>query len=179
MEDGGGTGWGDHLPPPQMYQNITCTWNNFHRTSSEHWQRIPESQEGKLNSPKWGRAKDKDKKGDKGFWESILRRGSWRKRSFQVTRNPLTGGVIGELRNLRWKHNNAKRRKFCTEVVPNCTAKKQLTHFHLPAAGGGWVWRLWLWGLVLRESTGAECCEYTPRGLMWHSTAGQGKLWDH
>lgn len=158
----------DNLYVEQFPQNIFWTLGEDARS--------PERQ---ANLLKWGRAKDKDKKGDKGFWESILRRGSWRKRSFQVTRSPLTGGVIGELRNLRWKHNNAKRRKFCTEVVPNCTAKKQLTHFHLPAAGGGWVWRLWLWGLVLRESTGAECCEYTPRGLMWHSTAGQGKLWDH
>ena len=95
-------------------------WSNSHRTISECWRRISDTQKGKPVSSEWGRTKYKDKKGDKGFWESILRRGSWRKRSFQVTRNPLTGGVIGELRTPRWKHNNAKRRKFCTEVVPNC-----------------------------------------------------------
>ena len=99
----------DNLYVEQFPQNIFWTLGEDARS--------PERQ---ANLLKWGRAKDKDKKGDKGFWESILRRGSWRQRSFQVTRNPLTGGVIGELRNLRWKHNNARRRNFCTEVVPNC-----------------------------------------------------------
>lgn len=112
--------WTGKLPSPvKIHQKITCMWNNSHRTSSEPWERTAGVQKGKPIYLKWGRAKDKDKKGDKGFGDSILRRGSWRRRSFQATGNPLTGGVIGELRNLRWKHNNAKRRKFCTEVVPN------------------------------------------------------------
>ena len=33
--------------------------------------------------------------------------------------NPLTGGVRGELRNLRGKHKETKWRKFTTEIEPN------------------------------------------------------------
>ena len=106
----------DNLYVEQFLQNIFWTLGEDARS--------PERQ---ANLLEWGRATDKDKKGDKGFWESILRRGSWRKRSFQVTRNPLTGGVIGELRTPRWKHNNAKRRKFCTEVVPNCNFQPKIS----------------------------------------------------
>lgn len=38
-------------------------------------------------------------------------------------------------------------------------AKKWLTYLHSPAASWGWVWRLRLQGLVIRERTGANCYE--------------------
>ena len=104
-------------------------------TSSKPWERTAGVQKGKSIYLRWGRAKDKDKNGDRGFGDSILRRGSWR-RSFQATGSPLTSGVIGELRNLRWKHNNAKRRKFCAEVVPNGNFQpKGSSHTQV-----GWPW---------------------------------------
>lgn len=38
-------------------------------------------------------------------------------------------------------------------------AKKWLTYLYSPAASWGWVWRLRLQGLVIRERTGANCYE--------------------
>lgn len=161
--------WTGKLPSPlQIYQKITCMWNNSHSTSSEPWERTPGVQKGKPIYLEWGRAKDKDKKGDKGSWESILRRGSWRRRSFQATRNPLTSGVIGELGNLRWKHNNAKQRKLCTEVVPNCNFQpKRSSHTPLGAEalavglgpqGKDWGWTLW------RYSKGVNVTQHSRTG---------------
>ena len=44
-------------------------------------------------------------------------------------------------------------------------AKKGLTGLCSPAVSEGWVRRLGLWGPVLWERTGANCCEDTLRGL--------------
>ena len=49
--------------------------------------------------------------------------GVLKEEKFPGNKKPL----IGELRNLRWKHNNAKRRKFCTEVVPNCNFQPKIS----------------------------------------------------
>ena len=58
---------GRPLSPQQTHQKIICMWSNSHRMTSEHWQRTPGAQKGKPVFSEWGKAKDKDEKGDKGF----------------------------------------------------------------------------------------------------------------
>ena len=42
-------------------------WNKFYRTPSECWQKTPDFQKDKPISSEWGRAKDNDKKRDRGY----------------------------------------------------------------------------------------------------------------
>ena len=55
------------------------------------------------------RTKDKDKKGDKGFQDGDGPGRELKRRSFHTVGNPPTGGVSGELWNLRGQHNRKKK----------------------------------------------------------------------
>lgn len=69
----------------------------------------------------------------------------------------------GELRNLRGRHNEAKPRKFTTEIVSD--GNYHLTCSCLPAASWGWVHK---YGLVVspQGKTRFACHENTLRGIM-------------
>ena len=147
-------------------------WNYSYRTTSEWWQRTPDVPKSKPISSKWGRARIKTKRETKNFKTGVP---SWGKSceggEFSHNRKPSHRWGQGELRNLRVKHNEAKMKKihYRDHAEWQYTAK-WLTHLHLPAASGGWVWRHGLHGSVLRERNEVESNKDTLRGLMWHST---------
>ena len=111
-------------------------------------------------SSEWGRAKDKDEKGDKGFWEWKLSRGEGviKKEKFPHSRRPCHIEVSGNLRNHKRKHN----RKFTTEIMLNGNYQLRSclhVHVHPKQVGAGcggvgcifspqgkdWVWMSWGW----------------------------------
>ena len=53
---------GRPLSPPQIHQKIIWMLSNFHKTTSEHWQRIPGTQKGSPFSSKGSRTKYKRQK---------------------------------------------------------------------------------------------------------------------
>ena len=53
---------GRPLSPPQIHQKIIWVLSNFHKTTSEHWQRTSGSQKGSPFSSKGGRTKYKRQK---------------------------------------------------------------------------------------------------------------------
>ena len=53
---------GRPLSPPQIHQKIIWMLSNFHKTTSECWQRTPGTQKGSLFSSKGGRTKYKGQK---------------------------------------------------------------------------------------------------------------------
>ena len=52
---------GRPLSPPEIHQKIIWMLRNFHKTTSEYWQRTPDTQKGSQISLKGGRKKYKRK----------------------------------------------------------------------------------------------------------------------
>ena len=141
---------GRPLFPPQIHQKIIACAAT---PTGQLLNAGRGSQKGKPISSEWGRAKDKDKKRDKRLQNGDHCPGAkpWRRTRFQTMGNPLTGGVRGELRNLRGKHKETKWRKFTTEIEPNGNFQLSSSSYTCiqPTASGGRVRRLGLWGSVL------------------------------
>ena len=143
--------------PPQIYQKTICLWNNFHRTFTEHWQRTPNFQKGKPISLEWGRAKDKDKTGDKGVWDGDLHpgKGVMKEEKFPQIRKLLHTGLWGDLQSFRGECSEtgplkAKWRKFATEILLNVTLQlRSSSHAHVTCSKLGQGWRFRPQGSVL------------------------------
>ena len=90
---------GRPLPSPQIHQKIICMWSNFHKTTSKHWGRIPDTQKSKPISWKWGRTKYKDKKGNKGFRDRDPFWGRSSERSFHNRKPSKWSGQCGALKS--------------------------------------------------------------------------------
>ena len=97
------------LSPPQIHQKIIWMLSNFHKTTSECWQRTPGTQKGSPISSKGGRIKYKRWKQRQKIEGSrpILGRESWR-RSFHTVGKPLTGRSVG---SFRLSEGNITKRK--------------------------------------------------------------------
>ena len=104
---------------------------NFHKTTSGHWQRISGTQKGSPFSPKGGRTKYKRQIRDKREGQRPgLRRELWRRRSFQTSGNPLTGGSVGNfgisegnITGREKKQKQANKQK--TECAPNHNSQRR------------------------------------------------------
>ena len=100
---------GRTLSPLQIHQKIIWMLSNFHKTTSECWQRTPGTQKGSPISSKGGRIKYKRWKQRQKIEGSrpILGRESWR-RSFHTVGKPLTGRSVG---SFRLSEGNITKRK--------------------------------------------------------------------
>ena len=119
-KDKGGIGWGatftprniskDHLHMKQLPKS------NFWTLEEDH--RLPERQINLLRI-KYGEGYRWKRRQIISGWVSVLGRESWRRWCFHKIGNPLTGCLSEELRNIRGNHNEAKLRKFTTEIALN------------------------------------------------------------
>lgn len=120
---------GRPLSSPQTHQKTICTWNSFHGTTSEGWRRTPDVQKSKPISSEGGRAKDKDEKGNKGFWNGDLSWGGSRGGEVPTQQETLSQvGSVGSLGTPEGKHKESKLRKFTTATASSGN--------HQPCSGG-------------------------------------------
>ena len=137
---------------------------NFHKTTSGHWQRISGTQKGSPFSPKGGRTKYKRKIRDKREGQRPgLRRELWRRRSFQTSGNPLTGGSVGNfgisegnITGREKKQKQANKQK--TECAPNHNSQRRSS----PDV------------FVHQQRVGAECPEDNLGKLTWDRNPNYG-----
>ena len=83
------------LSPLKIHQKIIWTWSKFHKTTSEHWKKIPDTQKDCPLSSKGGqniKDKKRDKRGRDGdpSWERMDG-----KEKFPNTGDTLTSGPVG------------------------------------------------------------------------------------
>ena len=129
-------------------------------------------------SSEWGRAKDKDEKGDKGFGEWKLSRGKGvvKKEKFPHSRRPSHSEVSGDLRNRKRKHNwENSPQKPCWMAITSWEAAYMSTSTW---SKWGLDVEVWAASSVLRGRTGFERHEDTLRELMGLSTDRMGETVD-
>ena len=123
---------------------------NFHKTTSEHWKRTPDTQKGSPVSSKGGRTKKKKTETKDLGMETHPRDGVMKEEEFPHNRKLSNRRVCGELWNLREQHNWEKERNNTEHTHRQLPEDKQLRQLHPPAASGGWArrrglqhWSLW------------------------------------
>ena len=104
-----GFGWrnkiGRPLSPPQIHQKSIWMLSNFHKTTTEHWQRTPGTQKGSPFSSKGGKTKYKTKWEAKELGTETCPGKGVVKEKFPNSRKPSHQRVCGEFWNLRGQHN--------------------------------------------------------------------------
>ena len=127
-QDSGGIGEGDHFLP-----------NTFIKSSFECWatstKQLLNAGRGHQTTRKTGQSLQKevgqnikDKNKDKEFRDqrrSILGRELWRRTSFHIIGNPLTGGLVGRLGIS--KGNIARKKKSLTNITSGEIAQKLMS----------------------------------------------------
>ena len=141
---------GRPLSPPQIHQRIIWMLSNFHKTTSERWQRTPGTQKGSPSLWKEVEQNIRERKKDKRIRDGDLSLGRklWRRRNFQTVGNPLTGGSVGSFGNS--EGNITGRKKKPTEYAPNCNcqwASSPEAHIHHQQRGLDREVRADNWGL--------------------------------
>ena len=116
------------LSPTQIHQKVISVLSNFHKTTSEHWQRTSGTQKGSPFSSKGGRTKYKRQKEKQKVREGEP---SWGE--------SCEGEVSKQLETLSkvdlWGHNweKEKKKKKPTEYAPNCNCQQRSSpdaHIH-------------------------------------------------
>ena len=103
---------GRPLSPPQIHQKIIWMLSNFHKTTSECWQRTPSTQKGSPFSSKGGRTKyNRQKERQESGTETHPGEGVVKEEKFPHTRKPCYQQVCGEFWNLRGQHNREEKKK--------------------------------------------------------------------
>ena len=115
--------------------------SNFHKITSEHWQRTPGTQKGSPISSKGARTKKKKKTETKDVGMETHPREGVVKEKFPHNRKPSNRGVCGELWNLREQHNWEKERNNTERTQPQLLEDERLGQLQPPAASGGWTSR--------------------------------------
>ena len=135
---------GRPLSPPQIHQKIIWMLSNFHKTTSECWQRTPGTQKGSPFSSKGGRTKYKGQKGRQELGtETRPGEVAWR-RNFQTVRNSLTGGSVGSFGisegNITGREKQKKKKN--TDYASNHISQQRSSpDACLPPASKGWTGR--------------------------------------
>ena len=111
---------GRPLSPKKIHQKINCMCRNFHKTTSEHRQKTPDTQKDKPISSKWGRTEDKDAKKRLRIygWRSILGRESW-KINFHTIETLSQAGSVGRFGISDGSITKKNRNKITTEFSIN------------------------------------------------------------
>ena len=87
--------------------------SNFHKTTSERWQRTPSTEKSSPFSLKGGRTKYKRQKNETEEFgmETHPKEGVVKEEKFPNNREPSHRWICGEFRNLRGQHNWEKKKK--------------------------------------------------------------------
>ena len=112
-QDGRGIGRGDHFFPHKFIKKIIWMLSNFHKATSECWQRTPGAQKDNTFSLKGGRTKYKRKKRETRElgMETHPGEGVVTEENFPNSRKLCHRQVCGELWNLRGKHNQEENKE--------------------------------------------------------------------
>ena len=148
--------------------------SNFHRTTSEHWRRIPGTQKGSPFSSKGGRKKYKTKTETKDLgtethpWEGVVK-----EEKPPHGRKPSHRWVCGELWDLRGQYNREGKKNpqntLLTITVSSEIAQKLMS----TTSKWGLGKEAQTASLVLRLRTGPECPEDNQGALMLGGIGGR------
>ena len=122
--------------------------SNFHKMTSECWQRIPGTQKGSPISSKRGRTKYKRQKQRQSIygWIPVLGRELWG-RSFHIIGNPLTGRSVGSFGMLHREQHNWKK-----ILKPQTNLKNSNCNYRLNL-------RAWNFFFQRRSGSDAQVCQ--------------------
>ena len=132
---------GRPLSPPQTHQKIIWMLNNFHKTTSERWQRTPGTQKGSPFSLKGGRTKYKRQREKKELGIETHPGEGVMKDNFPNSRKPSHHRVCGEFWNLRGQHNQEGKKKTPQNMHITTAPSGEVTQILASTpASGGWGW---------------------------------------
>ena len=115
----------------EIHQKIIWMLSNFHKITSEHWQRTPGTQKGSPFSSKGGRTKYNRQRVTDGdlSWEGVVKK-------FSHSRKPSHRWVCGGFWNLRRQHNLEN-----TTTTNNNNKKSQNTDLTTTAEKKTFPWK--------------------------------------